>query len=138
MTTPKLLSRERLARIFDPRILASEKHEILGHIAALEADNAALLDRIGDGASVACEEETVATKECGDCGPCHDRAILSQHHPGAALLEEHRKALARARNEGLEKARIAVVALMEGQAGGVLKILSFAAKDINALKEPEE
>lgn len=58
-----------------------------------------------------------------------------QPHPGAALLEEHRKALVRARNEGLEKA----AAWFRLKAKNRLAPLSNlnVAKAIDAMKEPE-
>jgi len=81
---------------------------LLCHIAALEADNAALLHE-ADGQCGACAGEGVVPVGEGPKvgqivhAPCplHE---ARRAHPGAALLEEHRKALARARNEGLEKA----------------------------------
>jgi hypothetical protein len=59
------------------------------------------------------------------------RHIATQPHPGAALLEEHRKALVRARNEGLDAAIAAIdAAFMEDE--------DVAPQDvIRAMKEPE-
>jgi hypothetical protein len=209
-----LLSKERLARIFDGRILASDKPEILAHIAALEADNAAMVEHAGT------ERQMLfllyhrikalgvhdATDSMIDAVTTVERwmdAVPDTHekpHPGAALLEEHRKALAdmqhaleqqqgechtlrraflherhradaagappehaynarwaenlvaderkalvRARNEGLEKAaRVAgdTGAAWDDKNGGINTStgprLGAIAKAIRALKEPEE
>lgn len=70
---------------------------------AAEADNAALMR--GMVAALAMSREGPTSAECG----LSLLSLLSlQPHPGAALLEEHRKALVRARNEGLERAALAI------------------------------
>lgn len=67
------------------------------------------------------------------------RAFLEQPHPGAALLEEHRKALVRARNDGrssalLEVQRARAKAVQPSEA---FALLTYALDCINALKEDE-
>jgi hypothetical protein len=57
-------------------------------------------------------------------------AVLAQPHPGTALLEEQRRALVRARNEGLEKAAAYV-----GSVGSIVR--SVASASIRAMKEAE-
>lgn len=117
---------------------------------ALEADNAALLEytnrvdarrhELFDAAGLA-----VNVMEYGRhrdnlldvLGRPGGPALHAGPHPGAALLEEHRKALVRARNEGLEKAKEAVrCALTTGllAPGNVTQVL----REIDAMKEPEE
>lgn len=88
------------------------------HKAAL-ADNAALLAWIDVwGHASWCEREHDKSLRCSE--QCNASEMLSRAHPGAALLDEltavrkecdwarkeHRKALVRARNEGLEKAAV--------------------------------
>lgn len=73
-------------------------------IERLKADNAALVTVARDWLNI-----MEVDRECSCVGadvcPWHRlRTLLALAHPGAALLEEHRKALVRARNEGLEKA----------------------------------
>lgn len=116
---------------------------VRAHIAALEkerdaalADNAALVEVLGD----------VAHRSMDTLGgqDAHDRAVRvhAQPHPGAALLEEHRKALVRARNEGLEllaKRLIERRDQMQGRAmaDGRRRGLEEAASIARAMKEPE-
>lgn len=83
--------------------------ELKDRIAALEAerdaalaDNAALMMFATPLAEVACEG--VGPEECGECVSCMAKLHVVQTHPGAGLLEKHRKALVHARNEGLERA----------------------------------
>lgn len=154
MTTPKLLSREELARALR-FIRHATGHtavtEMEGHISALEADNAALvseLARIGGWATGARQRDLEGAI----------RAVLSTPHTGSARLEEHRKALARARNEGLEMAaqkavatakeararRDAINTLKPSQrinyeiAEASMDTAAMLADDIRALQEPEE
>jgi hypothetical protein len=133
--------------------------ELLGHIKALEADNAALLDLLKDCMEairlVAEDDVTEALVDLRQQLP----DVLAQPHPGAALLEEHRKALiarsnleeanaslheqlaqmerghakalVRARNEGLERA-----ALLAESWDGVVSRWE-AGDRIRAQKEPE-
>lgn len=94
--------------------------------AAIEADNAALVEHVKASAEAGCEES--GAYECGTCMSCLARELVSEPHPGVVLLEAHRKALVRARNEGLEKAR-----RMVHNVG-----LANLALVIDAAKEPEE
>jgi hypothetical protein len=72
-------------------------------------------------------------------------AVIHRPHPGAALLEQHRKALVRARNEGLEKAaermlfqRDALRARTDKNAAGRRFGLEEAAAIARHLREPEQ
>lgn len=101
MSNAKLLSPEELgAALYTvecgerARDVADARAAIHGHIAALEADNAALRDLLGKSTQV-------------DPGVDHWARVgevLNQPHPGAALLEAHAKALVRTKNEGREQA----------------------------------
>lgn len=139
MTTPKALSREhlqeRVARL--RRSFASFGNEFAGlldlalaeveaHIAALEkeravavADNAALW-RLADHAMAA----HVGARERPHI--LEATKVLSADHSGAALLEEHDRALVRARNEGREEAAASLPAWCD-----------VLAKLIRDNKEPE-
>lgn len=57
-------------------------------------------------------------------------------HPGAALLEEHRKALVQARNEGLEKAKTGVMRAI--QSSSEPPSFMSICMAIDALREPEQ
>lgn len=113
------------------------------HIAALEADNAALLSAVLDVYGVA---KSFHWDEAADDAPetAIWQAILHPScapHPGTAYLEEHRKALVRARNEGLEKAAavfdgLASDAEDEGDADDALHAKDWATR-IRSMKEPE-
>jgi len=71
-------------------------------IAKLTADNAALMEHVRTSAAVSCED--VGDDLCGACMSCLARDLVSRPQPGDILLEEHRKALVRAKNEGLDMA----------------------------------
>jgi hypothetical protein len=79
-------------------------------------------------------------------------SLVVGDHPGAALPEEHRKALVRARNEGLEKAaadvdRLASIADVSAEQASNMKVRLALAEEaaalrdhavrIRAMKEPE-
>lgn len=101
-----------------PHAAAAEK------IAALEADNAALLAVLR--ASKAALDEfdpSDALKMLRD--------VIDEESPGAHLLAEHAKALVRARNVGLEKCA-AVFDLRRRHGERAL-----TASDMRAMKEPE-
>jgi hypothetical protein len=125
MTTPQVLSSKELDLMLNaagPDI----KRRVLAHIAALEADNAALVKQMTE----------YAPYLAAHGYDLRDTAFV-RPHPGTALLEEHRRALVRARNEGLERAKEAVrSALTTGllTPGNVTIVLA----EICALKEPEE
>ena len=118
-----LLSKDELERHLTEGC-TSEK-ELRRHVAALEkerdaalTDNAELTKRTNDALGLAAglpfhghEGDEESGQHEPDCEQCAKEAIsnclteaLAQPHPGTALLEEHRAALVRARNEGLEKA----------------------------------
>lgn len=78
---------------------------LTGERDAAIADNAVLLAFVKDQASVACEETTITSLECGDCATCGARQLRRQPHPGAALLEKHAKALASERGARLAAER---------------------------------
>lgn len=133
------------------------KRRVLAHIAALDATNAALVRVINLSA-----DREQGCLECGMIGhhflECVTGRISREPHPGAALLEEHRKALARARNEGLERAAAKADAVADearrrrdaidtntpmGRTGytvaeTAMDTAGVLADDIRALKEPEE
>lgn len=70
---------------------------------AAVADNAALLAWIDEwGHATWCDREHDKALRCTE--QCNAGPMLQEPHPGAASLEQHRKALVRARNEGLERA----------------------------------
>lgn len=123
------------------------------------ADNAALLHLV----RVAAGDRGLLAS-CWACGhnvahsyACRFGAALERSHPGAALLGKHRKALVRARNEGLEAAAVFMEAEEEkhrsakrkmdlstkaGHRGFILAeeretVCGVAADDIRAMKEPE-
>lgn len=80
---------------------------LLRHIAALEkerdaalADNAALLQALEDVAELRLSGQTLKALAV---------KLRGEPHSGDALLDEHKRALVRARNEGLEKAKAAVM-----------------------------
>jgi hypothetical protein len=128
MTTHKLLSREVLQEAFRLVLLGDRDamQAIQGHIAALDADNAALHDAL---------EALWRSVPHAHFNATGVKALLDSTRPGTALLEEHRKALARARNKGLERAADVVQATrLEVPAPG----LDTIAARIRALKEPEE
>jgi hypothetical protein len=113
--------------------------ELKDRIAALEADNAALLELLRtQGRTVRCPKcEGIGSRTCSECdggevAPLAPAiaAALAQPHPGAALLEEHRKALVRARNGGLEKAARLVCEMRSSR--------QRVAEHLRAMKEPEE
>jgi NADH dehydrogenase/NADH:ubiquinone oxidoreductase subunit G len=119
-----LLSREELAKrlnifahgSFPERVAA--RLEVKAHIAALEADNAAVVrDRqelrtalgiynayIADASLEVQNHFNGIVRITQAAWAVYSKMLDEQPHPGAALLEEHRRALARARNEGLERA----------------------------------
>jgi hypothetical protein len=76
--------------------------------ATLKADNAAMLERGNRLHALSPHDEAcrslVDSAAC-DCTLSEWADAAHQPHPGAALLEEHKRALVRARSEGLEKAR---------------------------------
>jgi hypothetical protein len=114
--------------------------QVRAHIAALEqerdtalADNAAH-DEVFQNIQkhTACVNTTEAI-----------RIHLAMPHPGAALLEEHRKALVKARNEGLEKAAKAVKDAAQCSCNPYAPCtcdwsgrINGLADDIRAMKEP--
>jgi len=127
----------------------------LAHIAALEADNAAMLDGVQRIRNLLIYPHDEWHQVAADAIREGYR-LTKDDHPGAALLEEHRQALAaaerrhettratmhvrekehrkalvRARNE----AREAIAKMMESETGGHLM---FWATRIRTLKEPEE
>lgn len=67
-------------------------------------------------------------------------ALMREPHPGTALLEEHRKALVRARNEGLEKAATECDRLLPETTifPATRSIVRAAARNIRAMKQPEQ
>lgn len=83
-----------------------------------------------------CDDST-HDHECPDWKDCehpHLSDVFKQPHPGTALLEQHRKEVVRARNEGLEKAKDAVRAALTT---GLLTPgnVEQALRAIDALKE---
>jgi hypothetical protein len=101
------------------------------HIAALEADNAALLAGLRR-----------LTWQCRDQhADEHQRAdsLADDPHPGTNLLAVHAKALVRARNEGLAEAQREVRGARAKTAppSEAYALLTYADDGINALKEPE-
>lgn len=171
MTKRKRMNREELEQakhLADAMGHGSVLHDLLGHIAALEADLEAHREANATASCAFCEWRqplpgsqdarkaalAVHVKECpnhpmraleASHAALHAQlvkaanghstrmfwddtdALLKRTHPGAALLKEHRKALIRARNEGLEKA--AQYMESEGQHG--------FTRSIRALKESE-
>lgn len=158
--TPKLLSPEELECMPEGTALSVEEwRRVRSHIAALkaelaevntvanvqtdkalraEADNAAWQAAVNDALNY------VHMNSC-DMGGNHRYTLTRNHgravaflqhmadqpHPGTALLSEHAKALARARNEGLERA---AVRLHEAP---VLETHRDTVKAIRAMKETE-
>lgn len=121
-------------------------------IAALEkerdaalADNVALLaaiasEELGHDYQGLCPDKTQPKARDPECAACR---LLDSPHPGSALLEEHRKALVRARNEGLEKAAKKADAEREYGCDPYLPCtcdwrqrVRWLPDDIRALKEP--
>ena len=82
----------REAQAANGRLLSDSRHIAQQRDTAL-SDNAALLMFVAPLAEVACEG--VGPEECGECVSCMAKLHVAQPHPGAALLEEHRKALER-------------------------------------------
>lgn len=87
-------------------------------------------------------EELVRLRECAQIASAHGAACATAH---MAEAEQHRKALVRARNEGLEKVRVEVErqaseygAMRSGTAKDRELLLSDLANDVVALKEPEQ
>lgn len=102
MNEAKLLSPDELERHLTEGCMS--ERELRAHIAALEADNAALLAWIDQhGHARWCERAQGTAFRCTD--GCEAQSAISTSHPSTALLAEHEKALVRARNEGLETAR---------------------------------
>jgi D-serine deaminase-like pyridoxal phosphate-dependent protein len=98
-------------------------------IAALKAGNAALVEAwtpVAIQCARADETASVAMVEAIQTAAL----VLNRPHPGAALLEEHSKALARARNEGLEMAARRLAA--DASHGRWTD-----ASELRAMKEPE-
>jgi hypothetical protein len=161
--TGKLLSREELELLaykwngatvpesFDIRAL-------LAHIAALEADrdgwrrlaekaektaaevvadNAALLNVIIDAGEALRKKRKPSAHFVAISMVGHIQC--ANGHPGAALLDEHRKALVRARNEGLEESaqEVGSVAAKPFPDSEARMLLDYAMDRIRALKEPE-
>lgn len=137
--TPNLLSPEELTE--------AGGGDLRDHIAALEADNAALLE------ALRCVMAHVRISSA-DMGGNHRYAITNDHgcsedmgrgrtvadasHPGTTLLSEHTKALVRARNEGLEKAAQHLEHVAEGHPSNpAASALSYAALEVSAMKETE-
>jgi hypothetical protein len=153
-----LLSKEEVTGAIDTVEWGERKHverakaDLRRHIAALEnerdaalADNAALVHLVRVAAG---DRGPGAT--CWACGgrldhgkACRFGAALERLHPGAALLEEHREALVRARNEGLEKVAQAMPDALGTHAtvtlddGGVVLLSDYVSGLIRAMKEPE-
>lgn len=129
--TSKALSPEELDEVvrglrrYDlPAWVPAFAERLHAHIAALEADNAALVACVS-----VCARVGLGTDSLGDpVAAQHAREMLAQPHPGAGLLERHAKALVRARNEGLEKAAEFLVNEYDQ--------MGFARR-IRAMKEPE-
>lgn len=114
--TPKLLSAETIALyqqgcevdIEGTRVNVScdDVSLLLNHIAALEADNAALLEALGD-ISTRCETKELRQYSPDDANLAGKqqrvidgvwdvaRKACSEPHPGAAMLEEHSKEIER-------------------------------------------
>jgi hypothetical protein len=94
MTTLKLLSREGMAAIRSYVDVSQGLHvealkDLLSHIAALEADNAALVAWINSwGHAAFCPRTDGRSATCA--AKCAAKDVLAASHPGAALLEEHR------------------------------------------------
>lgn len=130
---PKLLSSEELERALTVR----STERLRAHIAALEADNAALLaclrtwlDAEADAECPDLEDMTAKQAAAFGCFmEAHD--VAGRTHPGATLLAEHAKALVRARNEGLEKAVSELMRAGYSETGDMIP-------RIHALKETEQ
>ena len=77
--------------------------------------------------------------ERGDGEPVNEALSEVMAHI-AALLEDHRKALVRARNEGLEKAATRLADLIPETTifKATRTVLTRAVANIRAMKEPEE
>jgi hypothetical protein len=95
------------------------------HIVALEKERD---DALADNA----ELMRLVDEHHGSCPRCWLAVTQEQSHPGAALLKEHRNALVRARNEGLEKAARMVESADDG-----VPLQMLADDGIRAMKEPE-
>lgn len=70
---------------------------------------------------------------CDECG--EESAVHALVKVNNALLEQHRKALARARNEGLEKAATKLESI---RSDPLITTGTLLADDIRAMKEPEQ
>lgn len=86
VTRVKALKEEREASRAYESHLKTTIDSLRAERAAAVADNAALGVFVNEQASVECED--VQDDLCGTCGPCLARALVSQSHPGAALLKE--------------------------------------------------
>lgn len=120
--------RERISALEKERDAAwSERASAIAEKHAALADNAALLQALC-AAKEALGKAQVnipwGTPPRLACGLAYDAVPVAVAHPGAALLEEHRRALVRARNEGLEDAAARVKD-------------DDVAEMIRAMKEPE-
>lgn len=98
MTTPKALSRE-VARTLIDRLRLAMMHEtadaLEAHIAALEANNAAFRER----ALTIAQWTPTVPRSCGETLEevrCAIVLLVEESHPGGALLQAHRDALAAA------------------------------------------
>lgn len=131
--------------------MCAEKHAAL-------ADNAArwrIVDLLAPAMAVLSRAPEVAPEIRSELAQAEALFLAGGRSPGATLLEEHRKALVCARNQGLEKAAERIsreASVMEGyygdrrNAGGkgepetrmVIATLHGFAALIRAMKEPEE
>lgn len=156
MSGPRLLSSERLAALKEMRDYESTRvwreapiilEETLAHIAALEADNAALFEALKT-ARLYVNALAMGSPRFDSDGELALRdeldGALKQPHPGTTLLAEHAKALMKARNEGLEKAAAHAKAASTCRCSGWDRCgcnweakLDDLESDIRALKEPE-
>lgn len=132
--TPKLLSAEAMRRVLSrirERCGADEADAIAAHIAALEADNAALLAGLRR-LTWQCRDQHADEHQMAD-------ALADEPHPGARLLAEHAKALVRARNGGLAAAQreVRVARAKTAPSSEAHALLTYAEDCINAMKESE-
>lgn len=106
------------------------------------ADNAALVNGLRHArATMAALRDTdnpKSRRSSAERGISSADTVLLADHPGAALLEEHRMALVRARNEGLERAARHCIESCPGVAQNECPCdACVLARRIRALKEPE-
>lgn len=120
--------------------------------AALGVGFALLVRTIGQFAHAeACEaEDTYDADEVDGCQCAlallpDALAVLKAHNPSAALVEQHAKALVRARNEGLEKAAVGIGDLVaqwhrvkDTRKWNTSSIRTYLEERIRAMKEAEQ